>query len=55
MPFCPARWTRRCCQAKPQYKAGLEQVNKDSIGKPEDIAAVAAFLASDEAAFVQVL
>ena len=37
----------------PNITAGLEQVNKDSIGKPEDIAAVAAFLASDEAAFVQ--
>jgi NAD(P)-dependent dehydrogenase (short-subunit alcohol dehydrogenase family) len=37
----------------PNIKAGLEQVSKDSIGKPEDIAAVAAFLASDDAAFVQ--
>ncbi len=37
----------------PNIKAGLEQVSKDSIGKPEDIAAVVAFLASDDAAFVQ--
>lgn len=37
----------------PNIKAGLEQVSKDSIGKPEDIAGVAAFLASDDAAFVQ--
>lgn len=37
----------------PNIKAGLEQVNKDSVGKPEDIAGVAAFLASDDAAFVQ--
>ncbi|MDB5279596.1 MAG: NAD(P)-dependent dehydrogenase, short-chain alcohol dehydrogenase family [Ferruginibacter sp.] len=37
----------------PNIKAGLEQVSKDSVGKPEDIADVAAFLASDEAAFVQ--
>lgn len=37
----------------PNIKAGLEQVSKDSIGKPEDIAAVAAFLASGDAAFVQ--
>lgn len=37
----------------PNIKAGLEQVNKNSIGKPEDIAGVAAFLASDDAAFVQ--
>lgn len=37
----------------PNIKAGLEQVSKDSIGRPEDIAGVAAFLASDDAAFVQ--
>ena len=37
----------------PNIKAGLEQVNKDSVGKPEDIAGVAAFLASEDAAFVQ--
>ena len=37
----------------PNIKAGLEQINKDSVGKPEDIAGVAAFLASSDAAFVQ--
>jgi meso-butanediol dehydrogenase/(S,S)-butanediol dehydrogenase/diacetyl reductase len=37
----------------PNIKAGLEQVSKDSIGRPEDIAGVAAFLASEDAAFVQ--
>jgi meso-butanediol dehydrogenase/(S,S)-butanediol dehydrogenase/diacetyl reductase len=37
----------------PNIKAGIETVNRDSVGKPEDIAAVAAFLASDDAAFVQ--
>jgi NAD(P)-dependent dehydrogenase (short-subunit alcohol dehydrogenase family) len=37
----------------PNIKAGLEQVSKDSIGKPEDIAGVAAFLASADATFVQ--
>jgi NAD(P)-dependent dehydrogenase (short-subunit alcohol dehydrogenase family) len=37
----------------PNIKAGLEQVSKDSVGKPEDIADVVAFLASDQAAFVQ--
>ena len=37
----------------PNIKAGLEQVSKDSVGKPEDIAGVAAFLASSDAAFVQ--
>lgn len=37
----------------PNIKAGLEQVSKDSVGKPEDIAGVVAFLASNDAAFVQ--
>jgi len=37
----------------PNIKAGLEQVSKDSVGKPEDVADVVAFLASDQAAFVQ--
>jgi NAD(P)-dependent dehydrogenase (short-subunit alcohol dehydrogenase family) len=37
----------------PNIKAGLEQINKDSVGKPEDIAGVTAFLASEDAAFVQ--
>jgi len=37
----------------PNIKAGLEQVSKDTVGKPEDIAAVVAFLASADAAFVQ--
>jgi NAD(P)-dependent dehydrogenase (short-subunit alcohol dehydrogenase family) len=37
----------------PNIKAGLEEVQKDSVGKPEDIAGVVAFLASDDAAFVQ--
>lgn len=36
----------------PNIKAGLEQVSTDSVGKPEDIAGVAAFLASNDAAFV---
>jgi meso-butanediol dehydrogenase/(S,S)-butanediol dehydrogenase/diacetyl reductase len=37
----------------PNIKAGLEQVSKDSVGRPEDIAGVVAFLASSDAAFVQ--
>jgi NAD(P)-dependent dehydrogenase (short-subunit alcohol dehydrogenase family) len=37
----------------PNIKAGLEQVSKESVGKPEDIAGVVAFLASEDAAFVQ--
>jgi len=37
----------------PNIKAGLEAVNKADVGKPEDLAAVIAYLASDDAAFVQ--
>jgi NAD(P)-dependent dehydrogenase (short-subunit alcohol dehydrogenase family) len=37
----------------PNIKAGLEQVSKDSVGKPEDIASVVAFLSSSDAEFVQ--
>jgi NAD(P)-dependent dehydrogenase (short-subunit alcohol dehydrogenase family) len=36
----------------PNIKAGIEQVNKDSVGRPGDIASVAGFLASEDAAFV---
>ncbi len=36
----------------PNLKSGLETIQKDSVGKPEDIAGVAAFLASEDAAFV---
>jgi NAD(P)-dependent dehydrogenase (short-subunit alcohol dehydrogenase family) len=37
----------------PNIKAGIEKVDKNSVGKAADIAAVAAFLASEDAAFVQ--
>ena len=37
----------------PNVKAGLEKIEMTDVGKPEDIADVIAFLASDEAAFVQ--
>lgn len=37
----------------PNIKAGLETINTRDVGKPEDIAAVIADLASDDAAFVQ--
>jgi NAD(P)-dependent dehydrogenase (short-subunit alcohol dehydrogenase family) len=37
----------------PNVKSGLEKIDRGMVGKPEDIASVAAFLASDEAAFVQ--
>ena len=37
----------------PNVKSGQEKIVHDDVGKPEDVAAVIAFLASDEAAFVQ--
>lgn len=37
----------------PNVKSGQEKIVKADVGKPEDIAAVIAFLASDDAAFVQ--
>ena len=37
----------------PNVKAGLETIDKSEVGKPEDLAAVIAYLASDDAAFVQ--
>jgi meso-butanediol dehydrogenase/(S,S)-butanediol dehydrogenase/diacetyl reductase len=37
----------------PNLKAGLEVVNKEDVGKPEDLAATIAYLASDDANFVQ--
>jgi NAD(P)-dependent dehydrogenase (short-subunit alcohol dehydrogenase family) len=37
----------------PNVKAGLEHIQRTDVGKPEDIAAVIAFLASEDAAFVQ--
>jgi meso-butanediol dehydrogenase/(S,S)-butanediol dehydrogenase/diacetyl reductase len=37
----------------PNVKAGIETIDITSVGKPEDIAGAIAFLASDDAAFVQ--
>lgn len=37
----------------PNVKAGLETINTADVGKPEDIAAVIAYLASGDAPFVQ--
>jgi len=39
--------------ANPNLKTGLETIDKADVGQPEDLAAVIAFLASDDAAFVQ--
>jgi NAD(P)-dependent dehydrogenase (short-subunit alcohol dehydrogenase family) len=37
----------------PNVKSGEEKIDRADVGKPEDIAAVIAYLASDDAAFVQ--
>ena len=37
----------------PNYKSGLHKINPLGIGTVEDVAAVIAFLASDDARFVQ--
>jgi NAD(P)-dependent dehydrogenase (short-subunit alcohol dehydrogenase family) len=37
----------------PNVKAGVESINPADVGKPEDVAAVIAYLASDDAQFVQ--
>jgi NAD(P)-dependent dehydrogenase (short-subunit alcohol dehydrogenase family) len=39
--------------ANPNLKSGIETVNLSDVGRPEDVAAAVAFLASDDAAFVQ--
>lgn len=37
----------------PNVKAGIEKIDSAYVGKPEDVAATIAYLASDDAAFVQ--
>jgi meso-butanediol dehydrogenase / (S,S)-butanediol dehydrogenase / diacetyl reductase len=37
----------------PNVKSGVEKIDKSDVGTPEELAAVIAFLASDDAAFVQ--
>lgn len=37
----------------PNVKSGVEVIDRSTVGKPEEVAAVIAFLASDAAAFVQ--
>lgn len=37
----------------PNVKSGVEKIDRTDVGKPEDIAAAIAYLASDDAAFVQ--
>jgi NAD(P)-dependent dehydrogenase (short-subunit alcohol dehydrogenase family) len=37
----------------PNVKAGLERLQRSDVGKPEDIASVIAYLASEDACFVQ--
>jgi NAD(P)-dependent dehydrogenase (short-subunit alcohol dehydrogenase family) len=36
----------------PDVKSGVEHINKAEVGKPEDLAAAIAFLASDDARFI---
>jgi NAD(P)-dependent dehydrogenase (short-subunit alcohol dehydrogenase family) len=37
----------------PNVKSGVEKIDPADVGKPEDVAALIAYLASDDAAFVQ--
>lgn len=37
----------------PNVKSGAEKINRADVGRPEDVAATIAYLASDDAAFVQ--
>lgn len=37
----------------PNIKSGVEKINKEDVGKPEDIAAAIVYLASDDAHFIQ--
>ena len=37
----------------PNVKSGVEIIDKADVGQPEDVAAIIAYLASDDAAFVQ--
>lgn len=43
----PMLWTN------PQVQSGAEHIDALEVGKPQDVAAAIAFLASDEAAFIQ--
>lgn len=37
----------------PNVKSGLEKIDRGDVGRPEDLAAAIAFLASDDAAFIE--
>jgi len=39
--------------SNPNVVSGVEQVDRAYVGRPEDVAALIAYLASDDAAFVQ--
>jgi NAD(P)-dependent dehydrogenase (short-subunit alcohol dehydrogenase family) len=37
----------------PNVRAGIEKIDKADVGEPDNVAAAIAFLASDDATFVQ--
>jgi NAD(P)-dependent dehydrogenase (short-subunit alcohol dehydrogenase family) len=39
--------------ANPNVKSGVEKIDRADVGSPDDLAAAIAFLASDDARFVQ--
>ena len=39
--------------SNPNVESGVEKIDRTDVGKPEDVAATIAYLASDDAAFVQ--
>jgi len=49
----PGAVETRMLRDNPEVKAGIEHLSESDVGKPEDIASVVAYLASDEAVFVQ--
>ena len=46
-------WTEAKVMALSGWREGLEKIDRTDVGRPEDLAEVIAFLASDDAAFVQ--
>ncbi len=53
MQFYRARGVPAMLWDNPKVRSGIEKINKDHVGKPEDIADAIAHLSSEEAAFIQ--